>query len=136
MSTFFGGATPDGAVLLDYEETLTALLSLVGRQVLVLFSGADGSPFVAGVLSGRLERGEPDPRLQELLLRADDSLVETLFFHVGSRQTGFVLRPDDFERSFRPSGGQLTIHLGDCAVTVVSQGELGEALRREQPNAD
>ena len=136
MSTFFGGGTPDGAVLLNYEETLAALLSLIGRQVLVLFSGADGAPFVAGVLSGRLERGELDDRLQELLLRADDSLVETLFFHVGSRQTGFVLRPDDFERSFRQSGEQLTIHLGDCAVTVVIQGELGEALRREQPTAD
>ena len=103
--------------------------------MLVLFSGTDAAPFIAGVVSGRLDRGEPDERLQELLLRADTERVETLFFHVGSRQTGFVLRPDDFERSFRPSGGQLTIHLGDCAVTVVSQGELGEALRREQPGA-
>jgi hypothetical protein len=136
MSTYHGGGTPDGAVLLDYEETLAALLSLIGRQVLVLFSGADGSPFVAGVLSGRLDRGEPDERLQELLLRADESLVETLFFHVASRQTGFVLRPDDFERAFRQSDEQLTIHLGGCAVTVMSQGELGEALRRDRPAGD
>jgi hypothetical protein len=119
--------------MLDYESTLEALLSLIGRQVLVLFSGAARSPFVAGVLSGRLDRGELDPRLQEVLLRSDEALVETLFFHVGSRQNGFVLRPDEFERAFRQGSEQLTLHLGQCAVTVLTQGELGEAMRREQP---
>lgn len=131
MSRFVGGGERDDSTLLDYETTLQALLSLIGRQVLVLFSGAGVAPFVAGVIAGRLDRGEPDERLQELLLRADPSAVETLFFHVGSRQSGFVLRPDDFEHAFWQTDKQLTIHLGHCAVTVIIQGELGEALRRE-----
>jgi hypothetical protein len=132
---FLGGGERDDSNRLDYEATLQALLSLIGRQVLVLFSGTGGPPFVAGVVSGRLDRGEPDERLQELLLRADPVAVETLFFHVGTRQSGFILRPDEFEQAFWQTDRQLTMHLGRCAVTVILQGELGEALRREQPSA-
>lgn len=133
MSRFLGGGERTGSSLLNYEHTLEALLSLIGRQVLLVFSGAAGRPFIAGVVSGRLDRGEPDERLQELLLRGDAELVETLFFHVGSRQSGFVLRPDEFEQAFWQTDEQLTIHLGDCAVTILLQGELGEALEREEP---
>ena len=133
MSRFLGGGEREGSSLLGYEDTLEALLSLVGRQVLVLFSGTSARPFIAGVVSGRLDRGELDERLQALLLRGDAELVETLFFHVGSRLSGFVLRPDEFEQAFWQTDGQLTIHLGECAVTILIQGELGEALRREQP---
>jgi hypothetical protein len=136
VSRFVGGGEQHDSVLLGYEATLAALLSLVGRQVLVLFSGAVTAPFVAGVVSGRLDRGEPDERLQELLLRADAAPVETLFFHVGSRQSGFVLRPDEFERAFWQTDEQLTIHLGACAVTILTQGELGEALRRDRADTD
>ncbi|HZQ66533.1 MAG TPA: hypothetical protein VFA66_15055 [Gaiellaceae bacterium] len=53
---------------------------MFGRPVLVLFSGVAGSPFIAGIVSGRLDRGELDPRLQEVLLRGDDAKVETLSF--------------------------------------------------------
>ncbi len=130
MAKFRGGGAPEGSRLLDYEQTLGALHSLIGRHVLVLFSGTDAAPFVAGVVSGRLDRGELDERLQELLLRAETTLVETLFFHVGSRQSGFVLRPDDFERAFWQTPEQLTVHLGATAVTIIVQGELGEALSR------
>src|SRR6478735_852627 len=126
MSRFLGGGEPDDTRLLDYEATLEALLSLIGRQVLILFSGTGGAPFIAGVLDGRLDRGELDERLQELLLRADPSAVETLFFHIGSRQSGFVLRPDEFVHAFWQTDKQHTIHLGECAVTVMIQGELGE----------
>ena len=132
---FLGGGEREDSNLLGYEATLQALLSLIGRQVLVLFSGTGPAPFVAGVVTGRLDRGELDERLQELLLRADTVAVETLFFHVGSRQNGFVLRPDEFEQGFWQTDRQLTIHLGRCAVTVMIEGELGEALRREQPPA-
>jgi hypothetical protein len=128
---FLGGGEREDSVSLDYEATLEALLSLIGRQVLVLFSGTAPAPFVAGIVTGRLDRGEPDERLQELLLRSDESPVETLFFHVGSRESGFVVRPDEFERGFWQTDGQLTIHLGACAVTVLTQGELGKALRRD-----
>jgi hypothetical protein len=107
---------------------------LIGRQVLVLFSGAAGSPFISGVVAGRLDRGELDERLQALFLRDDVSLVETLFFHVGSRQSGFVIRPDEFVQAFWQTEQQLTIHLGDSAVTVLIQGELGEALQRLDPS--
>jgi hypothetical protein len=131
VSEFFGGDEPAGAIALDYEATLAALLSLIGRQVLVLLAGAVDGPFVVGVLSGRLDRGELDERLQAVVLRSDDALVETLFFHVGSRLNGFVLRPDEFERAFWRTPEQLTIHLGSCTVSVLTQGELGEALRRE-----
>jgi hypothetical protein len=131
MSRFFGAGEPESAPLLDYEETLNALLSLIGRQVLVLFSGASGSPFVFGLQSGRLDRGEVDERLQGVLLRSDESPVETILFQVGSRQTGFVLRPDEFERAFWQVPEQLTIHLGQCAITVLAHGELGQALSRE-----
>jgi len=131
MSRFLGGGERADSSLLDYEATLSALLSLIGRQVLVLFSGTDAPPFVAGVVSGRLDRGEPDERLQELLLRADPSLVETLFFHVGSRQSGFVIRPDEFEHAFWQTDEQLTMHLGHCAVTILIEGDLGDALDRE-----
>jgi hypothetical protein len=48
--------------------------------------------------------------LQEVLLRADDSAIDTLFFHVGSRQ--------------------LVLHLGRCAISVLLGGELGRALER------
>ncbi len=128
MSRFFGHDVPAGTVSLDYESTLEALLSLIGRQVLVLFSGAAGGPFVVGVLAGRLDRGELDERLQAVVLRSDEALVETLFFHVGSRLNGFVLRPDEFERAYWRTPEQLTIQLGHCAITVLTQGELGEAL--------
>lgn len=131
MSTFVGGEQPADAAELGYEETLEALLSLIGRPVLVLFSGIGGSPFISGILVGRLDRGELDERLQALFLRADDALVETLFFHVGSRQSGFVIRPDEFVRAFWQTQRQLTIHLGECAVTILIEGELGEALRNE-----
>ena len=130
VTRFSGGGFVDGAAELGYEQALEALLALVGRPVLVLFSGADGSPFVCGVLSGRLDRGELDERLQEVLLRADDAAVETLFFHVGSRQTGFVLRPDEFERAFRAAEGHLVLELGSCAVSVLLRGDLGSALER------
>jgi hypothetical protein len=136
LSQFIGGGQRKDSSLLDYEATLQALLSLIGRQVLVLFSGTRDTPFIAGVVSGRLDRGEPDERLQELLLRADVSLVETLFFHVGSRQNGFVLRPDEFERAFWQTDEQLTIHLGECAVTVLIQGDLEQALRRGHQGED
>jgi hypothetical protein len=131
VNEFLGGGERDDSQLLDYEATLSALLSLIGRNVLVLFSGTGTTPFIAGVIAGRLDRGELDERLQALLLRDDAALVETLFFHVGSRQSGFVLRPDEFERAFWQTDGQLTIHLAECAVTVLVQGELGEALQRE-----
>jgi len=127
---FRGGGQSAGAAELGYEQTLEALLGLIGRPVLVLFSGVDGPPFVAGVVSGRLDRGELDERLQEVLLRADDSAVETLFFHVGSRQAGFVVRPDEFERGFWHSDDQLVIQLGSSAVSILVGGELGEALER------
>jgi hypothetical protein len=119
-----------GAVELGYEQALEALLSLIGRRVLVLFSGADGSPFISGILSGRLDRGELDERLQQVLLRADDNAVETLFFHVGSRENGFVIRPDEFERGFWRSNNQLVLHVGHCEISVLAGGELGRALER------
>lgn len=128
--TRFESGRVDGAVDLGYEQTLEALLSLIGRPVLVLFSGAGEGPFIAGIISGRLDRGELDQRLQEVLLRADDSAVETLFFHVGSRQNGFVVRPDEFERAFWQSDSQLVLHLGRCAISVLLGGELGGALER------
>ena len=129
MTRFESGDVDDAAEL-DYEQALEALLSLIGRPVLVLFSGADEPPFIAGIISGRLDRGELDQRLQEVLLRADDSMIETLFFHVGSRQNGFVVRPDEFERAFWRSDSQLVLHLGRCAITVILGGELGSALER------
>ena len=130
MRRFSGGGLPEGGLELSFEQTLEALLGLVGRPVLVLFSGVAGSPFIAGVVSGRLDRGELDRRLQEVLLRGDDANVETLFFHVGSRQSGFVLRPDEFVRGFWQGEGQLVVQLGNCLVSVLVAGELGEALER------
>ena len=115
---------------LSYEQTLEALLSLIGRRVLVFFCGADGSPFISGIIAGRLDRGELDERLQEILLRSDDTAVETLFFHVGSRQNGFVLRPDEFDRAFWRSDKQLVLHVGHCAISVLAGGELAQALER------
>jgi hypothetical protein len=130
VTRFEGGGELPGASELGYEQTLEALLSLIGRPVLVLFSGAAGPPFISGIVSGRLDRGELDERLQEVLLRADESEVETLFFHVGSRQNGFVIRPDEFERGFWRSDGQLVVHGGDCAVSILVDGELGSVLER------
>jgi hypothetical protein len=130
LTRFLGAAAVDDSSRLGYEETLNALLGLIGRQVLVLFSGADGSPFIAGIVSGRLERGEPDERLQEVLLRSEEQEVETIFFHVGSRQSGFVIRPDEFDQGFWRTDRQLVAHLGRLAVTVLLRGELGEALER------
>jgi hypothetical protein len=130
VTRFAGGAEPSESTMLGYEGALKALLSLIGRSVLVLFSGTGGPPFISGVLVGRLDRGEPDARLQELLLRDDALPVETLFFHVGSRQSGFVIRPDEFVQAFWQTPEQLTIHLGGCGVTVLVGGELGAALER------
>ena len=129
MTRFEGGGA-EGAVELGYEQALEALLGLIGRRVLVLFSGTDGSPFISGIVSGRLDRGEPDERLQEVLLRSDDAAVETLFFHVGSRQNGFVVRPDEFERGFWRCDKQLDLHVGGCMISVLVGGELGKALER------
>ncbi|HEX7082654.1 MAG TPA: hypothetical protein VF186_00905 [Gaiellaceae bacterium] len=39
-------------------------------------------------------------------------------------------------RAFWQGDGQSTIHLGECAVTVMIQGGLGEALSREQLDSD
>ena len=128
--TRFDGGELEGAAQLDYEQTLEALLSLIGRPVLVLFSGADGIPFISGIVSGRLERGELDERLQEVLLRADETEIETLFFHVGSRQSGFVIRPDEFERGFWRSDAQLVVQVGHCVINLLIGGELGTALGR------
>lgn len=130
MTRFFGGDEGSRGEPFGYEAALEALLSLIGRNVLVLFSGAEGVPFIGGVMRGRLDRGEADERLQTVLLRKDDDAVETLFFHVGSRQNGFVVRPDEFLRAFWQDDRQLTMHLGPTAITVVVDGELGEALER------
>jgi hypothetical protein len=130
VNRFLGAEDVGAAAKLGYEETLSALLSLIGRQVLVLFSGAEGLPFIAGVLSGRLDRGEPDERLQEILLRSDEQEVETIFFHVGSRQSGFVIRPDEFEHAFWRTDRQFVVHAGAMAVSVLLHGELGQALER------
>ena len=129
--TRYEGDDLEGVSELGYEQALEALLSLIGRRVLVLFSGADGSPFISGILSGRLDRGELDERLQDVLLRADDSAVETLFFHVGSRENGFVVRPDEFKRGLWRNDNQLVLHVGRCAISVLAGGELGAALERE-----
>lgn len=126
----FEGGQGEGIAELDYEQALEALLSLIGRPVLVLFSGVDEPPFISGIISGRLDRGELDERLQEVLLRADDSAIETLFFHVGSRQSGFVVRPDDFDGAFWRADSQLVLHLGRCAISILIGGELGTALER------
>lgn len=130
MTRFVGATDPDASAKLSYEETLNALLGLIGRQVLVLFSGAEGPPFIAGVVSGRLDRGEPDERLQEIVLRSDQEEIETIFFHIGSRQSGFVVRPDEFDSAFWRTERQLIVHLRALAVTVLIRGELGEALER------
>ena len=130
MTRFLGAGDAESGPALDYEETLNALLGLIGRQVLVLFSGSEGLPFIAGVVSGRLDRGEPDERLREILLRSDEEEIETIFFHVGSRQCGFVLRPDEFDRACWRTDRQLVVHLGETAVSVLLRGELGEALER------
>jgi hypothetical protein len=130
VTRFEGGGEREGVSELGYEQTLEALLSLIGRPVLVLFSGADGGPFISGIVSGRLDRGELDERLQEVLLRADETEVETLFFHVGSRQSGFVIRPDEFVRGFWRGDNQLVVHAGHCAISVLVAGELGSALSR------
>jgi hypothetical protein len=130
VTRFEGGGNPGSGSELAYEQTLEALLSLIGRPVLVLFSGADGSPFISGIISGRLDRGELDDRLQEVLLRADDAAVETLFFHVGSRQNGFVVRPDEFDRAFWRGDGQLVMDFGRCTINVLVAGELAAALER------
>ena len=130
MTRFEGGGELEGTTELDYEQALEALLSLIGRPVLLLFSGADGSPFIAAVIAGRLDRGELDERLQQVLLRDDETAVETLFFHVGSRQNGFVMRPDEFERGFWRSDEQLVLHVGRCAINVLAGGELGQSLER------
>ena len=128
--TLYEGDDLEGASELGYEQALEALLSLIGRRVLVLFSGVDGSPFISGIVSGRLDRGELDERLQQVLLRADDSAVETLFFHVGSRENGFVIRPDEFKRGLWRNDNQLVLHVGRCAISVLAGGELGSALER------
>jgi hypothetical protein len=119
-----------GAVELGYEQALEAILGLIGRSVLVLLSGAEGAPYICGIVSGRLDRGELDGRLQEVLLRADDSAVETLFFHVGSRQNGFVIRPDEFQRGYWRSDDQLVLKLGACSISIVVGGDLASALER------
>ena len=128
--TRFESGRISGAAELGYEQALEALLGLIGRPVLVLFSGAGEPPFISGIISGRLDRGELDERLQEVLLRADVSAIETLFFHVGSRQNGFVVRPDEFERGFWRSDSQLVVHVGRCAINLLVSGELGKALER------
>jgi hypothetical protein len=128
--TRFEGDELAGSAELGYEQALEAILSLIGRSVLVLLSGTEGSPFICGIVSGRLDRGELDQRLQEVLLRSDDSAVETLFFHVGSRQNGFVLRPDEFVRGFWRSESQLVLKLGSCSISILVGGELGSALER------
>ncbi len=130
MTRFEGGGETEGTKELGYEQALEALLSLIGRPVLVLFSGAEGSPFISGVVAGRLDRGELDERLQQVLLRDDDTAVETLFFHVGSRQNGFVVRPDEFERCFWRRDEHLVLLVGRCAISVLAGGELGQSLAR------
>ena len=53
-----------------------------------------------------------------------------MFFNMGSRQSGFVLRPDEFERGFWQGEAQLVLQLGNCVVSVLVAGELGQALER------
>jgi hypothetical protein len=130
VTQFLGPEERLGSERLDYEEALNALLSLIGRQVLVFFSGAEHGPFIGGIIAGRLDRGELDERLQTLLLRTDPAFIETIFFHVGSRQSGFVVRPDEFVHAFWQTDKQLTVRVGDCAITVLIDGDLGEALHR------
>src|SRR5919205_112720 len=136
---WFNPAKRHGFIQTDEGERLrvdeAGLLSgtLLGdrcRGMRVRFDRLAGSPFIAGIVSGRLDRGELDPRLQEVLLRGDDAKVETLFFHVGSRQSGFVLRPDEFERGCWQGEEQLVVQLGNCVVSVLVAGELGRALER------
>jgi len=58
VNRFPGGRLAEGASELSFEQTQEALLGLVGRPVRVLFSGAHGRPFIAGLASGRVAGGE------------------------------------------------------------------------------
>ena len=51
MSRYAGAEKHDSLQLLGYEETLNALHVLIGRHVLVLFSGTEGTPFISGIIS-------------------------------------------------------------------------------------
>lgn len=59
MSQFLSGGEHEDSRLLDYEATLKALLSLIGRQVLVLFSGTDAAPFIAGIIAAASTAANP-----------------------------------------------------------------------------
>jgi len=58
VTRFVGGAEASDSSTLGYEDALRALLSLIGRNVLVLFSGTGGPPFVSGELGAALDRND------------------------------------------------------------------------------
>ena len=94
--------TPEDGEL-SFEETLSALLGLVGRRVSVRVADAGGKPTAVALFAGVLERTTDI----SILDRAD---AEAQFFHVGSDlepNTGFLLHAGTF------AGGQAQ---GDFAV--------------------
>ena len=78
----------------------------------------------------RFDAGEPEGAVELDYEQALEALLTMVFFHVGSRQSGFVIRPDEFERGFWRGDNQLALRVGQCAITVLAGGELGRALER------
>lgn len=81
---------PDRQTQMTFEETLAALLALNGRLVEVSITGIDGSPPLAAVDRGQLERA--DALTSPAVL---DDRGETFFFTLGEG-TGFFLARKQF----------------------------------------
>ena len=103
MTRFNGAGELDEA---GYEQTREALPGVIGHPVLVVFS--------------RVAGGAPRRRHRD----RDAVLPRRL----GPER--FVVRPDEFERAFRRSDGELVAHVGHCAIHRFVAGESGTALER------
>lgn len=120
---------PAGRPLLDYEQTLSALLGFVGDPVIVTVSGASGEPPEAmALLMGPLRRAASSPLLDFVYESVGIESGELLLFQVGDRDTYFALIRDDFIEGVWMRQGQLVVRVGACEFTIMRQlGPGGES---------
>lgn len=103
---------------LDYEATLAALLTFVGRKVIVWVAAADGNPPHIAILIGELRYVEADPSLQSMFEEEGFDCGETMVLNVGEGDAYVSIVERDFVDARWTRREQLTVRVGNCDFTI------------------
>ena len=106
--------------ILDYEQTLSELLGLIGQQVTV-FAGTHSTPPVTMTLiDGVLERGSDSPLLLAAHANFGTELGDHVMFKVGESGYFPIVRSEFIETIVRPGFRMLQFRDYDLVVMTAA----------------